>query len=60
VPARLVHAQSVFTDGMNFRIELFVDDLDRSIRFYEDALGFQLPTARPRASARATGLELSH
>ena len=27
---------------MRFRIELFVDDLDESIRFYEAALGFRL------------------
>ncbi len=27
---------------MSFRIELFVADLDASIRFYEDVLGFQL------------------
>ena len=27
---------------MDFRIELFVADLDRSIRFYELALGFTL------------------
>ena len=27
---------------MRFRIELFVDDLDESLRFYEAALGFHL------------------
>ena len=27
---------------MRFRLELFVDDIDASIRFYEDALGFRL------------------
>jgi lactoylglutathione lyase len=27
---------------MSFRIELFVDDIDASIRFYEGALGFRL------------------
>jgi lactoylglutathione lyase len=27
---------------MSFRIELFVDDLDASIRFYERALGFRV------------------
>jgi len=27
---------------MRFRIELFVDDIDASIRFYERALGFRL------------------
>jgi lactoylglutathione lyase len=27
---------------MAFRIELFVDDIDASIRFYEHALGFRL------------------
>jgi lactoylglutathione lyase len=27
---------------MDLRVELFVDDLDASIRFYEGALGFRL------------------
>jgi lactoylglutathione lyase len=32
---------------MSFRIELFVIDLDRSIRFYEDALDFVVERSEP-------------
>ena len=32
---------------MTFRIELFVDDVEASIRFYERALGFQLERRDP-------------
>jgi catechol 2,3-dioxygenase-like lactoylglutathione lyase family enzyme len=39
---------------MRFRIELFVDDLDESIRFYETALGFRLA----RREAEYASLEL--
>jgi len=44
---------------MRFRIELFVEDLDRSIRFYERALGFQLARREPEyASLRRGDAEL--
>lgn len=32
---------------MSFRIELFVAELEASIRFYEDVLGFQLERREP-------------
>ena len=32
---------------MSFRIELFVADLDSSIRFYEDVLGFEVERREP-------------
>jgi catechol 2,3-dioxygenase-like lactoylglutathione lyase family enzyme len=36
---------------MSLRIELFVDDIDASIRFYERALGFRL-IRRDRSASR--------
>ena len=44
---------------MRFRIELFVEDLDRSIRFYKRALGFELGRREPDyASLRRGDAEL--
>jgi lactoylglutathione lyase len=44
---------------MSFRIELFVTDLDASIRFYEDVLGFSLERRdRDYASLRLGGAVL--
>jgi predicted enzyme related to lactoylglutathione lyase len=43
VPARIdQEATSLPTDAMRLRMELFVEDLDRAIAFYRDALGFAL------------------
>ena len=40
---------------MSFRIELFVDDLDEAIRFYEAALGFRLTRREPEYASLELG-----
>jgi lactoylglutathione lyase len=41
---------------VSFRIELFVADLDSSIRFYEQVLGFQLEQREPDYASMRRGV----